>query len=296
MIDGTQTVRIDDLAAGLEGTETIDTGRVPTWFVGVQERIAMIAQPIRLGRAIKLNDEPPKLNFVYLILDWSTEGPSPVPAAKILLHTPDPEGPDCHRNAADHWESVAVESIDQVGRAFPESQTTISRASSFKSDPNFRAVLKLALRAPATAFSAIEGVEAPGGLQPTFAAPVCRECGTTAADYTYIDDWDRIQSTCAACGHGQEADIRELDYRVDRRVLDAAVTVALRPRARFLTELEFESGNPARVTAALAPAARTDEPVSNIAYVVSPSVVVEPPDVDLDVEELVLLARQLELS
>ncbi len=296
MIDGTHMVRIDDLAAGLEGTETIDTGRIPTWPVGVQERIALIAQPVRLGRAIKLNDEPPKLSFAYLLLDWSTEGPSPDPAAKILLHTPDPEGSECHRNAADHWESVAAGSIDQVARAFPESQTTISRASSFKSDPNFRAVLKLALRAPATAFSAIEGVEAPSGAQPTFAAPVCRECGATAADYTYINDWDRIQSTCEVCRHGQEADIRELDYRVDRRVLDAAVTVALRPRARFLTELEFESGNPAHVTVALATAARVDEPDSNVAYVVSPSAIVEPPDVDLDVEELVLLARQLELN
>jgi len=296
MIEGINTVPLDALAAGLEGIETIDTGRIPTWPIGVQEKIAMIAQPVRLGRAIKLSNEPPRLSFVYLLLDWSTEGPSPDPAAKILLYTPDPDGPDCHQNAADHWESVATESIDQVGRAFPESQITISRASSFRSDPNFHAVLKLALRAPATAFSAIEGVEAPTGTRPTFAAPVCRECGVTAADYTYIDDWDRVQSTCAACGHGQEADIRELNYRVDRRVLDAAVTVALRPRARFLTELEFENGNPGRVTVALATASRIDETVSSVVYVVSPSAIVEPPDVDLDVEELVLLARQLELG
>ena len=167
MIEGINTVPLDALASGLEGIETIDTGRIPTWPVGVQEKIAMIAQPVRLGRAIKLNDEPPRLSFVYLLLDWSTEGPSPNPAGKILVYTPDPNGPDCHRNAADHWESIAIESINQVGRAFPESQTTISRASSFRSDPNFRAVLKLALRAPTTVFSAIEGVEAPGGLQPT---------------------------------------------------------------------------------------------------------------------------------
>ena len=47
---------------------------------------------------------------------------------------------------------------------------------------------------------------------------------------------------------------------------------------------------------ALATASRIDETVSSVVYVVSPSAIVEPPDVDLDVEELVLLARQLELS
>jgi hypothetical protein len=289
---------IDDLAGELTGDEVIDAGWAPTWQVGVPDRIALVAQPIRLGRAVAIRGEPPRLQFDYVLLDWSTEGIRPAPKAKILLFAPDPAGQGCHENAADHWESVATQSIDPVGKALIGTESRISRISAFKSNADFRAVLRLALNEPSEVFAALEGVDAQGksGTRTSYAAPVCRACGTTATAYEYIEGWDRIQSTCAACGQQQEADIRELDYRVDRRVLSAALAVALRPAARLLTESDFDGGDVHKKMASLAERSNVTEPMGDIPYVVAPSAIIEPADVDLDVEELVLLARRLETT
>ena len=289
-------IAIDKLAAELAGDEIVDAGRIPTWRSTVQEWIALLAQPVRLARAVGLGGEPPRLDFHYVLLDWSTEGPYPDRDAMILTHAPDPENEGCHANAADHWEAVTAEGIEPIARAFPESQRHISRASSFKSNTDFKSVLRLALRAPHDVFLALE---APGGASDdngstNYAAPVCRTCGTTATEYRYLEDWDRVQSTCAGCGDGQEADILELDYRVDRRVLNAAVAVALRPAARLLTLFEYQGGDMHRMAASLAESSGVPDPVGDVAYVVAPFAIIEPPDLDLDVEELVLLAKQLE--
>ncbi len=289
----TQSFTIDQLASALAGDEHIDAGRIPTWVPSAQDWIALVAQPVRLGRMRALHDSTSEFDITYVLFDWSTAGSPPEANAKILPFAPDPSPEECHANAADHWESVGTASIAAVMKAFPASTVHVARASTFVHNADFRTVLRFALRSPSQTFAAIEGGQAPESTI-TFAAPVCRQCGTTAVDYEYIEGWDRIQSGCAACGHRQEADIRELDYRVDRRVLDAAVSLAQRPAARFLTSSEYNGGALVSRTARLADQSGVEDGLESVMYSVAPFALIDPPDVDLDIEELVLVATQLD--
>ena len=288
---------IDELAARLAGDERIDAGRVPVWPPGALDWLALVAQPVRLARAFELRGETARFDLTYVLLDWSTEGRRPDPNARIARFTPDPRGSGggCHSDAAAHWEAVALGGVDPVARVLPASTVHVVRASSLVSNADFRAVLRLALRRPSDVFEALEDRPAPGeSASVGFAAPVCRQCGTTAAVYEYIEGWDRVQSACAACGHGQEADVRELDYRVDRRVLEAAVSAALRPAARLLTEADHAGGAATEAVSRLAGRAGVEPSAGPILHSVAPHAVIEPPDVDLDLKELMLLAAQLD--
>ena len=290
--DSIDTLSIDELASRLTGDERIDAGRVPTWTPGVQDWIPLVAQPVRLGRTLELHGAAAQFDLAYVLFDWSTEGQHPDPDGRIILFAPDPDGAGCHANAADHWESVLMEGAAAVTKAFPASTVHVVRASALVGHEDFRTVLRFALRFPSDVFAAIEGGQAPEAAI-SFAAPVCRQCGATAVDYQYIEGWDRIQSACRACAHGQEADIRELDYRVDRRVLDAAVAAALRPTARLLTASEYDRGA-ASTAARLADHSGVEAPGGSVLYSVAPFAIIDPANVDLDLKELVLLAAQLD--
>jgi hypothetical protein len=227
------------LVEGLHGGEVVYAGGAPALDLDAAQRLQLLAYPILLGRALRAKGTEPGLRLTYLIQDWASdqvESISPqrplnlVPHGRTYQHQPDPL--DGLASRANRMEAALQAELDAVQREMPQANIQVVRASGLKSSPDFRAVLRVALRSPRMIREALqealpdsEIADAP--LQ--FAGPVCRRCHSIEGRMEYVEGWDRIQFQCASCGNGQEADIREQDYWMHEWVLEAAARAALRP-------------------------------------------------------------------
>ena len=207
------------------------------------DRARMLIFPMLLGRTVAERKIETSFRFTYFVPDWGSDeverggggGLNLTPKGRIYQYQADPEG--CHAGRADHWATVFEEEITPLREAMPKAEVQVTHVSTMRDNADFRSVLRMALRSPEgvrevllEAMPGIEILEEP--LQ--FAGPVCRTCHSIKGRTTYVEEWDRIQFLCAACGNEQEADIQEQEYWVHEYILDAAVMAALRPNVAIV--------------------------------------------------------------
>ncbi len=223
----------------LQSDDAVLAGEIPMAALTEADRLRLLAYPGSLARRIRRGgNQSAMLRVIYVVPDWATDEAKHAPgrpfnltpSGKTYGRQPDPEA--CDESRAQHWEALFDAHTQELKDSARAADIEIVRTSEFADNSGFLSVIRLALRSPAQIADAIResGVETKIDDEPlNFAGAACRECGSINGPTDYDPDWDRAQFNCGACGHTQEADIREQPMWMQEDILRAAVIAALKP-------------------------------------------------------------------
>ena len=222
----------------LQTGDAVLAGEIPMAALTEADRLRLLAYPGSLARRIRKGSQSASLRVIYVVPDLATDEATHAPgrpfnlrpSGKTYGRQPDPEA--CDESRARHWEALFDAHTQELKDSARASEIEIVRTSELADKSGFLSVLRLALRSPAQIADAIResGVTDEVDDEPlTFAGAACRECGSISGTTDYDPDWDRAQFNCGACGHTQEADIREQPMWMQEDILRAAVIAALNP-------------------------------------------------------------------